>query len=179
MSGDDATAQTRQTGQMRFQVEHWFNGSPGAVAALLVDPEFYRGLALPDLSQPEVLESSSDAERSILRLRYEYVGTLDPIARRLLGENRLAWIQEVKVENKLGTGDLTFGAAGDSTRLHGSGHFTLNEEDGRCVRRLSGDLVVAVPLIGSRAEKRIVPGVLRRLDIEAQAINNSLAEGHT
>jgi hypothetical protein len=160
---------------MRFQAEHSFNGSPGAVAALLVDPQFYEGLALPDLSQPEILESSSDAEHSLLRLRYEFVGTLDPIARRLLAGNQLSWIQEVRVERSLGTGDLTFGAAADPTRLHGSGHFTLNEEDGRCVRQLSGELVVAVPLVGRRAEKKIVPGVLRRLDIEAEAINKSLA----
>jgi hypothetical protein len=164
---------------MRFQVEHWFNGSRGAVVGVLINPQFYRGLALPDLSQPEVLESTSDGERSLLRLRYEFVGTLDPIARRLLGENRLVWIQEVRVERHTGIGDLTFGAAADPTRLRGSGHFTLEEEDGRCVRRLSGELVVAVPLIGPRAEKRIVPGVLRRLDIEAEAINNYLAEGHT
>jgi len=162
---------------MRFQAEHQFNGSPGAVAALLVDPEFYQRLALPDLSQPEVLQSNSDGEHSLLQLRYEFLGTLDPIARRLLGENRLTWIQEVRVEHSTGTGDLTYGAAADPTRLRGSGHFTLKEDDGRCVRRLSGELVVAVPLIGPRAERRIVPGVLRRLDIEAEAINNSLAGG--
>jgi hypothetical protein len=164
---------------MRFRVEHWFNGSRSAVAGTLIDPQFYQGLALPDLSQPEVLESTSDSEHSRLRLRYEFVGTLDAIARPLLGENRLVWIQEVRVEHATGVGDLTFGAAADPTRLHGSGHFTLEEVDGRCVRRLSGELVVAVPLIGPRAERRIVPGLLRRLDIEAQAINNHLAHGRT
>jgi Protein of unknown function (DUF2505) len=164
---------------MRFQAEHWFDGPPGAVAALLTDPQFYQRLALPDLSQPEVLQSSSDDQHSRLRLRYEFIGALDPVARRLLGENRLAWIQDIRIEPSTGTGDLTFGAAADPTRLRGSGHFTLQKLDGRCVRRLSGELVVAVPVIGARAERRIVPGVLRRLDIEAEAVNKALAAGPT
>ena len=161
---------------MRFQAQHAFNGPSGVVAALLTDPDFYQGLALPDLSHPEVLQSSSDGEQSVLRLRYEFVGTLDPIARRLVGENRLAWVQEVRIEHSAGSGRLTFGAAADPTRLRGSARFTLEGQDGRCVRRLWGELTVAVPLIGPSAEKRIVPGILRRLDIEADAVNKALAE---
>lgn len=159
---------------MRFQAEHAFHGPSHAVAALLTDPDFYRRLALPDLSQPEVVESSSDGEHSMLRLRYEFVGTLDPIARHLIGEHRLAWVQEVRFQHAAGSGELTFGAAADPTRLRGSARFTLDDEDGRCVRRLSGELIVAIPLIGYRAEKRIVPGILRRLDIEAGAVNDAL-----
>jgi Protein of unknown function (DUF2505) len=166
-----------QTGQMRFQAEHTFDGPANVVAALLTDPEFYQGLVLPDLSPPDVLQSSSDREHSVLRLRYEFIGSLDPIARRIVGENRLAWIQEVRVEQSSGSGELSFGAAADPARLHGSALFTLKEQQGRCVRRLSGELTVAIPLIGSRAERRIVPGVLRRLDIEADAIAVALAEG--
>lgn len=164
---------------MRFRAEHTFNGSSDVVAPFLTDPDFYQGLTLPDLSRPEVLQSSSDGEHSMLRLRYEFVGTLDPIARQLLGQNRLAWVQEVRVEHSARSGELTFGAAADPKRLRGSAQFTLIEEDGRCVRRLSGELTVAIPLIGRRAENKIVPGILRRLDIEAEAINDSLAEGHT
>jgi len=161
---------------MRFQAEHGFNGSPGAVATLLTDPDFYGALELPDLSQPEVLESSDDGGRSLLRLRYEFVGSLDPMARRLLGQSRLTWIQQVVVDKSTHAGELTFNAEADPKRLHGSAHFDFQTDDGRCVRRLAGDLVVAVPLIGSRAERKIVPGVLRRLDIEAEAINQTLAE---
>jgi Protein of unknown function (DUF2505) len=164
---------------MRFQVEHRFNGSPSEVAALLTDPRFYETLVLPDVSEPEVLESSADAQRSILRIRYQFTGDLDAMGRRLLPKERLAWIQQVSVEHSNDSGDLRFNAEADPKRLHGSGHFDLRSDDGGCVRRLAGELVVAVPLIGSRAERKIVPGVLRRLDIEAQAINDALARGRT
>jgi Protein of unknown function (DUF2505) len=163
--------------EMRFQVEHRFNGSPSEVATLLTDPRFYETLVLPDVSEPEVLESSADGQRSLLRLRYEFTGNLDPMARRLLTKERLAWIQQATVEHATNSGELQFSAEADPKRLHGSAHFDLRADDGGCVRRLAGELVVAVPLIGSRAERKIVPGILRRLDTEAQGVNDALARG--
>ena len=161
---------------MRFEAEHRFNASPDAVAPFFTDPHFYQTLALPDVSTPEVLESSADAQQSRLRLRYEFSGSLDGTARRLLGGKRLSWIQEVVLQHTTDSGQLTFNSAADPNRLHGSAHFELQGDGGRCVRRLAGELVVAVPIIGGRAERKIVPGVLRRLDIEAEAINESLAQ---
>jgi Protein of unknown function (DUF2505) len=164
---------------MRFTAEHRFDGSPDAVAALLTDAHFYETLDLPDVSEPEVVDRTSDGQRSQLRLRYEFSGTLDPRARRLLGKGRLTWVQDVVVEQATGSGELTFKAEADPKRLHGSAHFDLRAEDGRCVRRLAGELVVAIPLIGRQAERKIVPGVLRRLDVEAEALNRALGRGRT
>jgi hypothetical protein len=61
--------------------------------------------------------------------------------------------------------------------LHGAADFVLTAAAGGSVRRLDGDLVVAVPGIGRMAERRIVPGVLHRLDVEAQAIEDRLCPG--
>ena len=160
---------------MRFQAEHRFHGSVRAVATLLTDPEFYLGLVLPDLGQPEVLEQR-DGDDALLRLRYEFIGSLDPIAVRLLGANRLAWIQEVQVDRAAGSGALRFEAEKDRRRLHGAARFTLRQEQETTVRDFDGDLVVAVPGVGRMAERRIVPGMLHRLDIEAQALDDRLRE---
>ena len=162
---------------MRFHAEHRFNGSEQAVAALLADPAFYLGLVLPDLSNPEVLEERKDGDDAMLRLRYEFVGSLDPIARRLLGSGHLAWIQEVRVDRSACSGALRFEAEKDPRRLHGAADFVLTAAGGGTVRRLDGELVVAVPGIGRMAERRIVPGLLRRLDIEAQALDEQLRRG--
>ncbi len=158
---------------VRFHAEHRFNGPGHVVAALLVDPAFYVGLALPDLSEPEVLEHRAHGNDAVVRLRYEYVGSIDPIARRLIGSGRLTWIQEVRVDRSAGSGALLFEAEKDPRRLHGAAHFLLTAGGGT-VRRLDGELVVAVPGIGRMAERRIVPALLRRLDIEAQAIDDAL-----
>jgi hypothetical protein len=161
---------------VRFHAEHHFEASASAVASLLTDPTFYLDLTLPDLSRPEVLEQRQDGSQTVVRLRYEFEGSLDPIAQRLLGSSRLAWIQEVRIDPSAGTGTLRFEAEKDPRRLHGAADFVLMPTENGAVRRLDGDLVVAVPGIGRMAERRIVPGVLQRLDIEARAIDDRLRE---
>jgi hypothetical protein len=116
---------------------------------------------------------------SAIRLRYEFVGKLDPLARRVLGNQRLTWMQEVEVDPSNRSGALTFGAERDPKRLHGNATFVLEESGSETLRRLDGELVVAVPGIGRMAERRIVPGLLRRLDIEAQALNEATGPDHT
>jgi hypothetical protein len=162
---------------VRFHAEHQFSGSVQAVEALMVDSAFYLDLALPDLSKPELLERSETGDVTVLRLRYNYVGNLDPLAHRLLGSNRLAWIQETRADRSAGSGMVSFVAEKDAKRLHGSSDFELTAAGGGTVRHMDGELIVAVPGIGGMAERRIVPGVLRRLDIEAQAIEDQLHAG--
>jgi hypothetical protein len=159
---------------VRFYAEHRFHGSVQAVMVLLSDPDFYVGLDLPDVNHPSVLEPRDNADGAMIRLRYEFVGTLDPMARRLIGSRHLAWIQEVRVDRSAGSGSLHFEAEIDSKRLHGAADFVVSTEGNGSVRRLDGELVVAVPGIGRVAERRIAPGLLRRLDIEAQALDDQL-----
>jgi hypothetical protein len=159
---------------MRFEAEHRFHGSPDAVATILADPGFYLELKLPDLSQPVVLDQHSDGARSVLRLRYLFVGSLEATARRLLGRRELAWIQEIDVDGSTRSGQLTFYAQADPKRLHGSASFVLAAEGEDTIRRLTGELTVAVPVIRSRAERVIVNGLRRRLDIEAAQLDERL-----
>jgi len=163
---------------MRFHAEHRFPGSVSAVGALLVDPEFHRELELPDLRLLEVVDGdtggSVSSGESHLRLRYDFVGHLDPLASKLLAGRRLTWVQDLRVDRSRGTGRLSFEAEAAPDRLHGAADMVLESVDGGTVRRLDGELVVAVPLMGRRAEGRIVPGVLRRLDIEAVAMAERL-----
>ena len=160
---------------MRFLAEHRYVAPIDAVTAGLVDPAFHRQLELPDLELLEVVDSHTDGNQSVLRLRYDFVGHLDPMARRLLGPGRrLTWVQDLRLDRASGAGRLSFEADADPRRLHGAADVVLAPDDGGTVRRLDGDLVVAVPLIGTTAERRIVPGLLRRLDIEAAALDERL-----
>ncbi len=80
---------------------------------------FYVGLALPDVSQSEVLEYHTEGNSTTVGLRYEFTGSLDPKARRLLGAKRPAWIQEVSVDASAAAGTITFEAERDPKRLYG------------------------------------------------------------
>ncbi len=161
---------------MRFSSEHRFDGSEQAVLAILSDPEFYVGLTLPDLSVPEVLEHV-DGDEVLVRLRYQFVGSLDPIARRLIGSARLVLIQEVRIDRPAASGTVRLESERDPRRLHGATDFVLSTAGTGTVWRLEGEVVVAIPGIGRMAERRIMPGVVRRLDIEARAVDERLRQG--
>jgi hypothetical protein len=161
---------------MRFAAEHRFVASVDAVIAGLTDPEFHRWLQLPDLKLLDVDVRPNQSE-TVLRLRYDFVGHLDPLARRLLGGRRLTWLQELRLDRTSGAGRLTFAAEAEPRRLHGRADVVIESDNGGTRRTLDGELVVEVPVVGRNAERRIVPGLLRRLDIEAAALDEHLRSG--
>jgi hypothetical protein len=165
---------------MRFRADHEFAATPQAVADVLCDPAFHATLDLSDLSRPEIVEHSESGSRRLLRLRYEFVGHLDPIAKRLLAGRRLTWIQELQLDRDTGLGTLRFSAESEADRLYGSADVKLVEiepgpvDGARTRREVAGELFVKVPLVGGTAERRIVPGLVARLDVEADALSVAL-----
>ncbi len=157
-----------QACDVRFQTEHRFAAPVDAVADLLVDPEFHRGLPLPDVELLEVVDHRDDGAGARLSLRYAYVGRVDPVAQRLLASQRLTWVQELVVDRSEGTGRLTFAVDGSRNRLRGAAAFTLEADGGETVWDLRGEIRVRVPLVGGSAERRILAGFLERLELEAQ-----------
>ena len=47
--------------------------------------------------------------------------------------------------------------------------------DATCRRLISGDFRIKIPLVGGKAERAIVPGLVRRLDVEAAEVTAELA----
>jgi hypothetical protein len=159
---------------MKFSVDHQFPADPAKVIDILCDPAFQEQLDLPDLSRPTVVDVSTDSAKRALKLRYEFVGHLDPIATKVLGNRKLTWLQELSIDTATLQGSLTFAAEADPDRMHGNGTIVLTATNAGAHRHIDGELVVKVPLIGGMAEKKIVPGLVRRLDIEAAAVTAAL-----
>ncbi|HET9729966.1 MAG TPA: DUF2505 family protein [Acidimicrobiia bacterium] len=156
---------------MRFDARHTFAAPPDAVVAAMLDPDFHLTLDLPDLSRPEVVRATPHR----IELRYEFIGSLDPVARRLLAGRKLTWTQTIEFDAAGTSGRLAFGAEAEANRLFGSAAVACTAHDGETVRTISGELHVRVPLVGTTAERRIVPGLLRRLDVEAAALTARLS----
>ena len=159
---------------MEFSAEHRFAFPPGPVMEAMVDPQLYVDLELPDVSRPEVLERNEEAGRSCLKLRYTFLGRLDPIAKGLLGAAQLRWLQEVCVESLGATGSLSVVAEDQPRRLHGEAQITFLPDGAGTRRTIAGTLVVAVPIVAALAERSIVSGLLGRLDLEADALRARL-----
>jgi hypothetical protein len=170
-------AEIRQTLGMHFEVEHEFPGSRAQVAEVLCDPAFQTQLDLPDLSKPEVVASSSEGTTRLLRLRYAYVGQVDGLARKIVGGRKLTWIQELRLDTESYTGTLSFSAEEDPGRVNGVAEVAIVAVDGDAAsrRRIAGDLHIRIPLVGGTAERKVVPGLVRRLDVEAAALSKELA----
>jgi hypothetical protein len=142
----------------------------------MIDPEFQTGLDLPDLSRPTVVAHEVDGSAHRLTLRYQYVGQLDPIAQKVVGGRAITWVQDLRLDVVSGAGTLGFTADGVGGRADGSATVAITATgDGSCRRRISGDFRIKIPLIGGKAERAIVPGLLRRLDVEADALSAELA----
>ena len=161
---------------MHFETDHEFAAEPSAVADLFCDPTFQTALDLPDLSRPDVVTHTVDGSRRVLALRYAYTGQLDGIAQKIVGNRALTWVQELRFDTATGTGTISYSVDGDAGRLQGEGQVEITAlGPGRSRRHIAGDLQVRIPIVGGRAEKAIVPGLVRRIGVEADALAAELA----
>lgn len=169
---------------MEFECEHEFAGTVEHVASTMSDPTFQTALDLPDLARPDVVAHDVDGASRRLVLRYRYIGKLDPIAQKVVGNRELAWVQDLRIDVSTGVGVLRFTADGFGGRADGSAtvHIVavVDREAGAaggagCRRSIRGEFRIKVPLVGGKAERAIVPGLTRRLDVEAAAVARELA----
>lgn len=161
---------------MRLTGSHIFSAPAAAVAAGMGDADFYGSLRLPDLEAPEVIVRTEDGSRVDIHLRFTYTGKLDPIARRVVGREQVTWVQRLVIDAATRTCALAVTPEIGVIPVSCSGTFTLHDADGgQCLRTLDGELRVKVPVIGGRAERSLAPGITRRLDLEAEALDAYLA----
>jgi len=135
----------------------------------MVDPAFVVTIALPDLSPAEVMDHAEHDGVNVLRVRYMYTGQLDPIAQRMLGGRELALVQTVSLDPTTTTGTLSLVAEAEPGRLHGNANITIAATSTGARRVLDGEFTVKVPLMGGAVERRLLPGILARFDVEADA----------
>ena len=161
---------------MHFECEHEFGGTVEQVATLMSDAAFQSVLDLPDLARPDVVAQDVDGTVHHLTLRYEYIGQLDPIAQKVVGGRRITWVQDLRIDVTTGIGTLGFTADGVGGRADGRAAVTLTATgDASCRRVIDGDFRIRIPLVGGKAEHAIVPGLERRLDVEAGEVAAELA----
>ena len=164
---------------MRFSVEHRFAASLPAVERSMTDPEFFAQLRdLPGIEAPVLLERREQPGSVQLAVRYVFSGDLPSVARRVLGRGELAWVQRSTVDLERHRTDFTIVPEAHAELLTCTGGYLLRRAESQTARTISGELRVRVPLLGGRAERAIVGGLVERLDAEAEALQRWLAS-HT
>jgi hypothetical protein len=175
---------------VRFSVEHRFAAPLHAVERSMTDPDFFAELRnLPGIEAPVLLERREQAGSVQLDVRYVFSGDLPSVARRVLGRGELAWVQRSTVDLGRHRTDFTIVPEAHAELLTCTGVYLLrslpprpdaaagggSEQTGRTI---SGELRVRVPVLGGRAERAIVGGLVERLDAEAEALQRWLVS-HT
>lgn len=160
---------------MKFSADHEFPAHAELVAMLMVDPEFEVNVELPDLSRPEIVEHTVDGAVTVLALRYEFTGYIEPIAKKVIAGQRLTWVQRLELDMTELRGEMSIVFDSQPDRVRANATVALRDVADGCVRSIAGDFVVKIPLLGGKAEQAIVPGVLTRLDAEADAIRADLS----
>ena len=149
----------------------------------MTDPEFFAELrGLPGIEAPVLLERRQRPGAVELDVRYVFSGDLPSVARRVLGRGELAWVQRSTVDLERHRTDFTIVPETHADLLTCTGVYALrgdgSGEREQTARTISGELRVRVPLLGGRAERAIVGGLVERLDAEAEALRRWLAS-HT
>jgi hypothetical protein len=156
---------------VKFTLEHNFGAPLEAVEAAMVDPVFLEGTRLPDVGPPAVLSRAEVGDTVTLRVRYEYTGSLDALARRVLRTGDVAWVQETTLDRRSHRTEFTVVPKVYPDRLRCGGTMQLHEEAAGTRRVILGELKIKVPLFASRAEGLILPGLRSRMNREAELLD--------
>lgn len=147
------------------------------VLAASVSEEFLSGLtSIPDVAVPELRNVSDDGTTVTSETFWAYTGQLDTMAKAILGNNDLTWVQTVTIDKttKSGTIDIVYMEG----KVPGTctGTVTYAEDGGTTTRTIEGSLVVKILFAGPQVEKRLVEALGVRFDAETEALNTFLAK---
>lgn len=160
---------------MLFHLQHRFAAPVDAVESVMCDPDFYVALGeLPDIGEPEVLDHAVNGSRVSVKVRLTFTGYMEPIAQKVLRGQTPSWVQLLDIDLDAHTAELRIDPDVAGSVVRCTGHYDLKWDGDHTVRNLDGEFTVRIPMLGKRAEKAIGPGIVRRLDIEADILRNRL-----
>ena len=161
---------------MKFRLEHRFDAPLDTVEVAMVDPVFLEATRLPDVGPPKVLSREEAGDTITLRVHYEYTGSLDALARRVLRTGDVAWVQETTLDRRSHRTTFTVTPEVYPDRFRCGGVMQLADVDGATERVIDGELKIKVPLFASRAEGLILPGLRSRMNREAELLDEWVKE---
>jgi uncharacterized protein DUF2505 len=145
---------------VRFRIEQRFGAPLAAVENALCEPAFIEGMAsLPKLGRPQLVSHRVDGDWVYQQVRYAFVGDLSSAVRRVVDPAKLTWVEDSATDRT--THRATFKILPDhyAGLLRCNGTFTLTAVPSGASRVAEGDMVVSVPLVGSKVERAIISGL--------------------
>ncbi len=151
-----------------------------AVLRALSDPDYYAhlGEVAAAVRAPDLLSVGRDGDTVRTSVRYAFDGTISGPAALVVDADKLTWVIETTYDTAAHSGTVVVVPDSYEGMLRCSGTLTLEElGSGETLETVSGQLVVRVPLVSSAAEKAILGGFKRHLELEAATLAEYCA-GH-
>ena len=142
---------------MRFEVLHRFPCTDEQLWSIIMDPAYQSEVDKAAGLTRTVLEERTTADGPFRRIRVEPDAKLPAAAQKIFGSSKLVYVQEQrwKKRDRSMKWRVVLDRAADRVRC--SGDFRVSARaGGECERRVTGEVVVSVPLVGKRIEGRIV-----------------------
>jgi hypothetical protein len=161
----------------RFTVEHKLPGTLERLEALIADPQLYDRLApaLPGLERIELLFSEETEGRLHRRVRYtpRAHDRVPSFGRGLITAEMMIWVEESVFDRAAHRIDYRVTPNLPERwrdRFDSRGSFTFRQEPDGVVRRIDGEVVVRVPIVGVIAERLLVKEVRAGFDADAAVL---------
>ena len=158
---------------MQFTVTETIAADRDSVLRALADPDYYAhlGEAVSAVRAPHLLSVARDGGTITTSVRYAFDGTISGPAALVVDADKLTWVIETTYDTTAHRGTVVVVPDHYEGMLRCSGTLVLAESGpGETLETVSGQLVVRVPLVSSAAEKAILGGFTRHLELEATAL---------
>jgi hypothetical protein len=163
---------------MKFEIEDRFDATLAELERLLDDPSLYGHLerAMPGIEKIEPLERVDEGGRVRRRVRYtpRTEGKIPAFGRSVVKPSMLCWTEEStwdKARHRFDYRILPSLPEAWRDRFESHGSYQLTEREGHVLRRIDGEIVVRVPLLGRTVEKLLVREVTDNFRAELAAMS--------
>ncbi len=165
---------------MKFEFEHVFSAPVAKVEESFLSPGFLEALRERMTSVKEIEALDFDDQGRTVRRRVRY--RLHPIIKRVglkkVPPEAFEWVEESEYDRE--THSMTFTNVLTHPRLRplfiNRGRVTLTPDGAKTVRRLEGELVVNVPVLGRVAEKVVHSRAAEILAEESKILESLIKE---
>ena len=168
---------------MKFQIDDRFSASLADFEKLLDDPALHDKLAqaMPGIERIEPLERVDEGQTIRRRVRYtpKTEGKIPAFGRGVVKSSMLRWIEESsydKAAHKFDYRILPNLPESWRDRFSSHGSYQLMQSGSEVVRRIEGEIVVRVPLLGRTIEKMLVREVTENFRAESTAMSAMLRQ---
>jgi len=158
---------------VQFTVTETIDAGRDEVLRALADPGYYArlGEAATAVRAPELLAVSEDGGTIRTSVRYAFDGTISGPAALVVDPAKLTWVIETTYDTGTHTGTVVVVPDNYQGMLRCRGTLALESGgEGTTIETVSGRLEVKVPLVSGAAEKAILGGFTRHVELEAASM---------